>query len=307
MTQRVKRLPEGLLSALGIDAEFEVVALPGNENENYLVKTSGQSFVVKKLRAHSAANTELEGTYRRYLADAGLPVAPYVSLNGDSFVLTLSQDSYVATPYIDGMMAAPNTQMVTEAGALLARVHSLDATAMPKRQNWYAKSYIPDALGLIDDKYAEAKKAFAATYNETPDFWDGDFPKGIIHGDMQEDNIIVDSEDKIVSIIDWEEAAVEPLLLDVAHSAQQLSFEHGICNQELFSTFMDAYQEVRPLTQKEKELFDAALRYTMLILSVWAHIKMSRGEMGNDLFQRVGNYYRASYEIPRVNWGIIRP
>ncbi len=297
----MNRLPKEVLNALNVDAEAKITSLPGNENENHLVKTNRQSFVVKKLRTHSAANTELEGVYRHYLTNAGLPVAPYIALNGDSFVMTLGQDSYVATPYIDGTMATPNPQTVAETGALLAKVHSLDATAMPKRQNWYSKSYIADSLSIIDDKYADAKKAFAAQCAETSDFWNGNLPKGIIHGDLQEDNIIVNSEGKIVSLIDWEEAAVEPLLLDVAHSAQQLSFEHGVCRPELFDAFMNAYQSVRPLTQEEKEQFDAALRYTMLILSVWAHIKMSRGEMGNDLFQRVGNYYRASYEIPSVS------
>ncbi len=297
----VSQLPQEIVDALGVENAFEVSPLPGNENENCLVKTNGQSFVIKKLRAHSATNTELEGVYRHHLANEGLPVAPYIALSGGSFVLTLGQDSYVATPYIDGTMATPNPQMVAEAGTLLAKVHSLNATAMPKRQNWYSKSYVADSLDVIDDTYADAKKAIATQYNETPDFWNDDLPKGIIHGDLQEDNIIVDGEDNIVSVIDWEEAAVEPLLLDVAHSAQQLSFEHGICRPELFNAFMNAYQSVRPLTQKEKELFDAALRYTMLILSVWAHIKMSRGEIGDDLFQRVGNYYRATYEIPRVN------
>lgn len=297
----MKELPEQLLSALGIKAGFEIGVLPGNENENYLIKTGGQSFVVKRLRGHSSANTELEGAYRRYLADAGLPVTPYKPLSGDSCVLTLGEDSYVATPYSEGKMATPNLQVVTEAAALLANVHSLNAAAMPKRQSWYRKSYIPDSLALIDEGYAEAKRAFAAQYVDTPNFWNGGLPEGIIHGDLQEDNIIVDDQDRVISIIDWEEAAVEPLLLDVTHSAQQLSFEGGVCNRELFDGFMSTYQSVRPLTDLEKTLFDAALRYTMLVLSVWAHVKRSRGEMDNDLFQRVGNYYKASYGIPRVH------
>jgi Ser/Thr protein kinase RdoA (MazF antagonist) len=297
---RMKQLPKPLLNALGVDSEFEIVALPGNENENYLVKTDRQTFVVKKLRGHSAANTESEGVYRHYLANAGLLVAPYILLNGNSCVLTLGKDSYVATPYTQGTMAAPNTQIVTEAATLLACVHSLDAATMPKRQSWYRKNYIPDSLSLIEDKYIEAKRAFATRYADIPDFWNGDLPNGIIHGDFQEDNIIVDDQDRIVSVIDWEETAVEPILLDAAHSAQQLSFKNGVCNPKLFSAFMSAYQTTRPLTDKEKVLFDVALRYTMLVLSVWAHVKMSRGEMEDNLFQRVGNYYKASFNIPKI-------
>lgn len=296
----MKNLPEQLLRAIGVNAESQVNALPGNENENYLVKAREQSFVIKKLRGHSAINTELEGAYRRYLADAKLPVAPYILLTNESYVLTHGEDSYVATPYTEGKMAIPNTQVVTEAATLLANVHSLGADSMPTRQSWYRKSYIPDSLDLIDHGYAEAKRAFTAQYADTPDFWDGKLPKGVIHGDLQEENIIVNDQGSIVSIVDWEEAAVEPLLLDIAHSAQQLSFEDGVCSRELFDVFMNAYQNIRPLTDKEKLLFDAALRYTMLVLSVWAHVKMSRGEMDSASFQRVGNYYKARYEVPSV-------
>jgi Ser/Thr protein kinase RdoA (MazF antagonist) len=296
----VKRLPEHLLNTLGFNADFDVVPLPGNENENYLIKAHGRSLVVKKLQSHTAVNTELEGTYRRRIAGAGILVAPYITLNGKSYVLTLGKDNYVAIPYTDGKIATANRQVLAECGALLAKVHTLDASSMPARKSWYRKSYIPGSLGLINDEYEDAKRAFAAQYATTPNFWDGSLPKGIIHGDLQEDNIIVDAQNKVVGVIDWEETAVEPLLLDVAHSAQQLSFEHGVCDRPLFDAFLEGYQDIRPLTDKEKALFDAALRYTMLVLSVWAHIKVSRGEMAADLFQRVGNYYKGSYEIPRV-------
>jgi Ser/Thr protein kinase RdoA (MazF antagonist) len=296
----MNQLPGQLFKTLGVDNQSSVQSLPGNENENYLIKAGKKSFVVKKLRGHSTANTELESVYRDYLVGSGLPAVPYMSLSGGSCVLTLGKDSYVAMSYQDGRMAIPNKRVLIEAGGLLAKVHSLDAAIMPTRQSWYRKSYIPDALGLIDDKFSDTKKAFTSQYSSTPDFWGGDLPAGIIHGDLQGDNLIVDAQDKIVSIIDWEEVAVEPLLLDIAHSAQQLSFERGVCDQELFDAFIGAYQSTRSLTTSEKLLFDAALRYTMLVLSVWAHIKVSRGQMDDDSFYRIGNYYRASYIIPRV-------
>lgn len=291
-------LPDQLLTTF--DGVAEMTPLPGNENENYLVKTAEQSFVVKRLRAHSAENTEAEGVYRARLAEMGLPVSPYIQLGVGSYVRTIDQDSFVATPYVAGRMAMTNLKVVAEAGAFLAKVHALPAAGLPKRQSWYRKNYIADSLPMIDDTYADAKVGMTAQAAEYPDFWNSELPKGMIHGDLQEDNIIVDDQDSIVSLIDWEEAAIEPLLLDVAHSAQQLSFQKGVCNAELFNAFMAAYQTVRPLTDHEKRLFKPALRYTMLVLSVWAHIKKSRGEVDDVLFQRVGNYYKAQYTVPPV-------
>jgi Ser/Thr protein kinase RdoA (MazF antagonist) len=92
-----------------------------------------------------------------------------------------------------------------------------------------------------------------------------------------------------------------PLVLDVAHTVQQLAFYHGnSCDRDIFDAFLDAYQSVRPLAEIEKRLFDEALRYTVLVLSVWAHVKVSRGEMDKALFERVGNYYRRVYAVPNV-------
>lgn len=290
-------LPEQILISLGGGV---ITPLPGNENENYLVKNGGRAFVVKKLRGHSASNTEIEAMYRRYLAECNLPVIPYRAWSDSKHVLTLNQDSYVALPYQAGKMANPNHRLNAQAGKILAKVHSLNANTMPKRQNWYAKKYIPDSLKVISDAYADVKEIFSVKYDHTPDFWNGDLPKGIIHGDLQKDNIIVDAEGAIVSIIDWEEAAVEPLLLDVAHSAQQLSFKRGVCDEALFNAFLDAYQKIRALTPLEKGLFDAALRYTMLVLSVWAYVKKSHNEMDDELFRRVGRYHLADYDVPKL-------
>ncbi len=297
---KVDALPDELISVLDIDAAYEVIPLAGNENDNFLVKTSNQSLIVKKLKGHTTINTEVEAGYRNYLHSKGLPVTPYTILNGDSYVLTVGEHSYVALAYANGVMATQDTQVLAQSAVILAKVHLLEFDTMPKRQSWYRKSYVPESLELIDDIYSDAKESFLEQYANTPDFWNGDIPQGIIHGDIQKDNLIVNAQNSVVSLIDWEEVAVEPLLLDVAHAAQQLSFEQGVCNKELFDTFMSSYQAVRLLTELEKTLFNEALRYTMLVLSVWAHVKMSRGEISDTLFQRVGNYYKASYDIPTV-------
>jgi homoserine kinase type II len=298
----MQKLPEPLLNALGATSNFEVKSLDGNENDNYLVRTAGDAFVVKRLRSvQSAANVELEGIYRRYLADADLPVSCYLPLRDDYFVLAVNHDKYVATPYIAGETAPHTKDVAREAATLLAKIHRLDTAGLPQRLSWFRKTYIPESLPLIGDKFSAAKQTFAERYKNVPDFWSDDLPKGIIHGDLQDENMIVDTQNKVVSIIDWEEAAIEPLLLDVAHAAQQIAFYHGgNFNEELFTAFMNAYQSVRPLASLEKKLFDKALQYTMLLLSIWVHIKASRHQLDEDIFERVGNYYTSTFDTPPI-------
>jgi Ser/Thr protein kinase RdoA (MazF antagonist) len=296
-------LPQHMLQAFGITDEPEITKLPGNENDNYLVRSSEDAFVVKRLRSYSAESTEHEALYRQHLAAAGLPVVPYVTLHDGRCVYTDDNgDLYVAAPYVDGTIAEPSAAIVKQAGKLLAKVHLLDTTSLPERHTWFSKAYVTDSLPLISDDYTEAKTAMAQQFADLPDFWDGSLPAGITHSDLHEGNLLTDvNETTIVGMLDWEDATIAPLVLDTATCAYQLSKVNEKCDAQLFDAFMDVYQQIRLLTDKEKQLFDDAVRYSRLVLSVWAHIKYSRGEMGRELFERVGNYYRQEYEVPAIN------
>jgi homoserine kinase type II len=298
----MQKLPDEILQALGIASKFETVPLAGYENDNYLVKTAEASFVVKRLRAqHSIADTELEGIYRHYLAASDLPIAPYIPLKERAYVRTVAGDNYVATRYITGKTPKTCTKdVVVQAAILLAKIHSLGTTNLPSRGTWLQENYIYDSLKAVNDTYQKAKKAFAVLRASTPDFWNSNLPQGIIHGDLHDENMVIDSQGNIVSIIDWEEVAIAPLLLDVAYAARALAFSDGVCDKALFTAFIDAYQSVRPLTQLEKDLFQAALQYTVLVLSVWAHTKVSQNQLDETVFQSLGNYYKTNYRTPEI-------
>jgi Ser/Thr protein kinase RdoA (MazF antagonist) len=294
-------LPTPLLSSLSSSNEiFSLQQLPGNENENYLAQTKDEAFVIKRLLTHSVASTEVEGLYRARVANTGLPVSPYIVLKDNHYVLTVDQDSYVATRYIPGSFATYTKGLAVEVASLLATIHSIDPSGLPERKTWFHKEYIPENLSLISEVYSEDKQAIAAAWTNTPDFWNAGLPTGVVHGDLHNENLIVDSDNKVVSIIDWEEVAIEPLLLDIAYAARAISFRKNICNNAIFSAFMASYQSVRQLTTEERAMFPAALRYTMLTLSVWAHVKRSKQQMDEHLFHDLGERYRLHYDIPEV-------
>jgi Ser/Thr protein kinase RdoA (MazF antagonist) len=294
-------LPDQLLEALNSGAVAEITHLMGNENENYLVRTAKRTFVVKRLRsAYSAAETELEGLYRQRVADAGLPVAPYLLLGQGGFVLTIDDSSYVATTYEPGEIASYSPVLATQTGQLLARLHTINASGLPERHAWFRESYIADAMGRMSDQYATANQAFAASRAALADLWQPGLPRGIVHGDVHSGNIIVDGQGKIVSLIDWEDTDIEPCLLDIAHAVRSSCFRSGICNEASFKAFMTAYQQIRPLTLPEKALLGPALQYSALLLSVWAYAKVSQGQISAAVLQDLGNRYQFQYLIPEV-------
>src|SRR4051794_19466761 len=99
---------------LSIEDDFQVIGLPGNENENYLVKTTQGAIVIKKVRGHTVNDVETEAVYRHYLAKAGFPVIPNTKL-GQSSAFVVDQDIFVATPYQPGSMATVTGSLIADA------------------------------------------------------------------------------------------------------------------------------------------------------------------------------------------------
>jgi Ser/Thr protein kinase RdoA (MazF antagonist) len=294
-------LPDQILRALDIQGSYRVTPLPGNENDNYLVANAQHAIVVKRLHSiYSVADIEIEAMYRMRLANSELPVAKYVALSEEDIVVTINGVNYVATPYIKGTTPAYSQELAIQVAELLARTHKVDSAGLGERATWFRESYVPDSLTGISDQYIAAKHVFANQRTHMPDFWHSDLPYGIVHGDMHNENIIVSDKHKIVSIIDWEETTIQPLLLDVALAARFMCFRKGVCDKKIFQAFLNAYQSTRPLTPLEKEWFAPALKYTALILSVWAHTKVSQRQMDQDTFADLGSRYRLDYVVPKI-------
>lgn len=298
----MRTIPTEILDALHLPADVATRRLLGNENENYLVSIGDQAYVIKRILNYTADNVQLEGVYRHYLAEAGLPVAPYLHLKHDSYVVSVDSGVYAAAPYINGSPADNSAETVYTIASELARIHLLDASPLPPRLGWFRKSYIPDSLAEVDAQYATAQSDFKAHYKHIPALWDAPVPQGIVHGDLHGDNFIMAKDGTVASILDWEEAMVGPLVLDAAHALRSLAFRDDACDEHLAAAFLDGYQQVRPLTKIERELFEPALQYSALVLSVWAHIKKSRGHMSDELFARLGTKYLREYRLP---YGVI--
>src|SRR5437868_11838722 len=90
--------------------------------------------LLQALGGDAAAETELEGLYRQRVADAGLPVSPYLLLGQERFVLTIDGSSYVATVYEPGDIASYSPELATQTGQLLGRLHTVSIEGLPERR-----------------------------------------------------------------------------------------------------------------------------------------------------------------------------
>jgi homoserine kinase type II len=102
-------------------------------------------------------------------------------------------------------------------------------------------------------KYPEVFEYFEAQTLFLKPFVDQDLPRGIIHGDCFPNNTIFQG-DTLVAIIDFEEACVDHLLMDIGMTINGFCFKDNELDPMLMNVFLKAYNKVRPLIQKEIEL-----------------------------------------------------
>ena len=61
---------------------------------------------------------------------------------------------------------------------------------------------------------------------------DTELAKGLLHGDPFLDNIVVDQRGVVAGIVDWEDAAQGPLIMDLACAAIGCCYDEGDFSSE---------------------------------------------------------------------------
>lgn len=107
-------------------------------------------------------------------------------------------------------------------------------------------------------------------------------PKGIIHGDTFPNNTIFTEDHQLVALIDVEEAAIDYLMLDVGMGINGFCYLNNQLDMHLLRIFLDAYQCVRPLEAKEKEMLPAFIQLAAFGMLCW-HMRYHLVDMPNEV------------------------
>jgi thiamine kinase-like enzyme len=170
--------------------------------------------------------------------------------------------------------------MLHVCGGLLARLHSLPLDEAA-RVSLHRPDYILNDLRAYlretpdtPDQQRMAEEIWQVIAN-FPSF-DG-LPEGLVHTDPYFVNLLETPRGGL-TLIDWEDAGIAYPLMDVGYVGYLATYlPHDRANLGLADdrrpvtwrpdwaqAFLDGYQEVRPLTRSERELFPWALRLNFL-------------------------------------------
>lgn len=203
----------------------------------------------------SIEDVKQEADFIAYLRIKDVPCPAAI----DVFAIGLDELSFpcVCFEYIkhDKSQAFDERQIV-DAAYVLAQVHANSIEYL--RTNSYTQ--IRTATGDLEKLNALAKDSQAQNKQEILEeiewaikFYTEERLKGIdsaveyiIHNDFRSQNVLLDDEGKINSVIDfdWAIKSFSPKP-DIAHSAMEFSMKDGeeLCNEKLYKLFVDSYCE----------------------------------------------------------------
>jgi homoserine kinase type II len=252
-----------LLSFEGIES--------GIENTNYFVNTSTGRFVLTLFEKLRAEDLPFYLGLMEHLAKKGLAVpGPIANAKGELFNTLHGKPATLVTCLSGKSVDHPNAEQCHAIGKFSAQAHLAVAdfagnTPNPRGLAWIENAmnelddHLPDAVcKLLHDEVSHQKTVAAGNAYKT-------LPKGAVHADLFRDNALMQG-DTLGGVIDFYFAGVDSYLFDLAVTANDwcINLDSGEFKDNLLDALLNGYQEVRPLTIHECELWQDMLRAAAL-------------------------------------------
>lgn len=192
----------------------------------------------------------------------------------------------VVFPFIKGLPPVMNTKTCYQIGQALGELHSLqikkeDLGAI-RPHDFVGHSgqsvYEYTRTSVAPKDFVEAFEDIFPTHLQDIPF--DTFPVGIIHGDLYFDNCLFHQE-KLVTLIDFEQAGRGHYLLDIGISLSGCCFNEDRSNLDmgLIEAFMRGYSEKRQLLSIEKEYLMTSILIGFFSIGLWRIKRFYEGNL----------------------------
>jgi homoserine kinase type II len=264
---------------LGELLSFKGIA-EGVENTNYIVHTSKGPFILTLYEKRvEAADLPFYLGLMEHLAEHGVTCpTPVHDAQGKNLSCLAGRPAALVT-FLEGFwVRKPTARHCAAVGRALAELHLGGEGFGLRRAN---------ALGLAGwrplylrfaDRAGEIAPDLAPLIEEELDFlqanWPRTLPEGVIHADLFPDNVFFIG-DRLSGLIDFYFACNDALAYDIAVSLNAWCFEKDMSfNITKGQAFLRGYEEVRPLSAREREAMPvlargAAMRFLLTRAYDW--------------------------------------
>lgn len=264
-----------ILAFFGLDAPTSAARTAlGMANHSYLVTTAaGSAYVVKQLVHQQASLLPNDLAIQQQLLSHGIAAPRYLQSPSGEYLYQQAGVSAVVSARIEGVHPPDLTpRLAHQMGDVLARYHQAVHSLPLAHVGWLNRREV----GLPPQEAGEQSllpNAALALLRAGSVIFEAALPQGIIHGDFHIGNLLVRSEahPTIVAVLDFEEAQVSPLLVDVAFGlfgSHALHYSRRDTHANVHA-FLDGYEAVRPLEAAEKDNLAQAVSFVAGACALW--------------------------------------
>ncbi len=251
--------------SIGEITELKGIAA-GITNTNYFVITTNARYVLTIFEVNRFEDLPYFVALMTHLAEHDIPCpAPIVDKNGKALQVIKDKPALLVTCLKGRDVKTPDTEQCAQVGRVLAKMHlageSFNLTSSNQRDDeWrnYTAALVMDKLSPEDQSLLRQALAFQNQLDLSS------LPKGVIHGDLFRDNVLFDGAE-LGGFIDFYYACYDVLAYDVAIAVNDWCLTNtGEFDEPRLNAFMQAYTEVRPFNDAEKNVWQGLLSIAAL-------------------------------------------
>jgi homoserine kinase type II len=237
----------------------------GVENTNYFLTTTTGEYVLTLFEHIPREDLPFYVGLMAHLAEKGVncPV-PMHRDDGDMLTQLNGKPAVIVSKLPGRPIPSPDPHTCRAAGALLAGVHVAGVDYDASLANWRGRQWREAFAQKVGPRLSPAENALIDAENRYQSIHDDTvLPQGIIHGDYFHDNVLW--EGSSAGVIDFYFACDDVLLYDVAIGVNDWCVgSDATLDAARTRAFIEGYAHLRPLEERERELWPVMLRRAAL-------------------------------------------
>jgi homoserine kinase type II len=254
----------------------------GVENSNYLVHTTGGSFILTLYEKRvDPADLPFFLGLMHHLAKAGIPCPTPVETRDGTALGRLAGRPAALITFLEGMwIRRPRTRHCAELGSALAAMHIAAANFEGTRHNALSRdawrALFEQCRAHADSVHAGLAAELDGELDALSSHWPRNLPTGVIHADLFPDNVFF-LGDRLSGIIDFYFACTDAFAYDIAICLNAWCFEiDGSFNITKARALLSAYEAKRPLNEAEYDALPllargSSMRFLLTRLYDWVN------------------------------------
>lgn len=241
----------------------------GAANSSYLLKSAEGDFVLTVFDSKEWTHVTRLGRLLNYLSRKKFITTKLLPRLDGTYITTYKKFPVMIKHYLHGRVHARLTKkMLRRTGAELARLHQIPPPDYLPAKHSYGRQIFSQVIGKGPDLAYESWLAGKQQYIQA--HLPAQIPRGLIHGDLFNDNILF-SENELLALIDFEEACNYFLAFDIGMGIVGQCIDGNQISFEKAKEFVSGYQRVRKMKKIGRQTLQLFVEYAAVATSFWRY------------------------------------